>query len=931
MVAGGMGVGPGPEESNLGGNVKRALVLLTSLATALALAIPAMAEPQPVQPSEPVPDSGPGDFINELPSLWFVELQERPTSQGGNAATIARQQRDFKAEARAAGLQVEERFAFSSLWNGLSVEVGPGDAGKLGTLDGVVATYPVATIAIPETQGGSPDLASALAMTGADVAQSELGLTGLGIRVAVMDTGIDYDHPDLGAGFGPGFRVETGWDFVGDDFNADPTSPGFNPDPSPDPDPDDCHGHGTHVAGIVGADGASGPNGAIGVAPEVTFGAYRVFGCDGSTTADIMIAAMEMALEDNMDVLNMSIGSAFTWPGYPTAVASDNLVDAGMVVVASIGNSGTAGTFSAGAPGLGEKVIGVASFDNTHVQLKTFTYDDPSTEGDDAIQVGYATMSGAQDPPTSGSEGIVFIGRGCTVENPDEQVPPGGDPYLDDPNGKVALIIRGSCTFREKALGALDAGATAVVIYNNLPGNFSGTVGTPPLDDPVVSASNEDGQPLADVIEANEDPVILTWTDEEATFVNPTGGLISSFSSYGLAPDLSVKPDIGAPGGSIRSTWPIEQGSYATISGTSMSSPHVAGGVALLLEARPTTDVEDVRDIFQNSADPAVWSLNAGLGLYDHVHRQGAGMVDIDDSILSTTTVSPGKIALGETEDGAPITRSFTIHNHANSDVTYDLSRENDVFGAGCSAAIETVGTFPPLGFFLSCEEVDLPAQVMVPAGGSTTVEVTFTAVPGPQVSDGGQFGGYILLTPSGDGEPLRVPYAGFGGDYQQLTVLSPSPEGLPGIGHPIEPGSFTFTLVEEGHVFTMEGENVPHALIHHHHQASLMTIDVFDANTDRPVHPVFSTAINQTLVPRNSTVNAFFAWEWDGTRFHSEGRAMVKVKEVPDGDYYLVVTVVKALGDPNNPDHVESWTSPMFTIDRPDSGPGNSGNRGRP
>ncbi|MFP3883419.1 MAG: S8 family serine peptidase [Actinomycetota bacterium] len=900
--------------------MKRVIVLLTALATALALAIPAIADPHPVQPSEPVPDSGPGEFVNELPSLWFVELEERPTSQGGNAATIAQQQRAFKAEARSAGLDVEERFAFSALWNGLSVEVGPGDAGKLRTLDGVVATYPVATVGIPETQSGSPDLATALAMTGADVAQSELGLTGQGVRVAVMDTGIDYDHPDLGAGFGPGSRVETGWDFVGDDFNADPTSDDYNPVPDPDPDPDDCNGHGTHVAGIVGADGASGASGAIGVAPEVTFGAYRVFGCEGSTTADIMIAAMEMALEDDMDILNMSIGSAYMWPGYPTATASDNLVDEGMVVVASIGNSGATGTFSAGAPGLGEKVIGVASFDNTNVQLKTFTYDDPNTEEDDAIQVGYATMSGAEDPPTEGSEEVVHVGRGCSFENVEDtpDVPEGGDEYLADPDGAVALIERGACTFRNKAERARDAGATAAIIYNSSPGNFSGTVGTPPMDFPVVSISQADGQAIVEVIDDSEDPVEITWTDEEALFPNPTGGLISSFSSYGLAPDLSVKPDIGAPGGSIRSTWPIELGSYATISGTSMASPHVAGGAALLLEARPATGTEDVRDIFQNSADPAVWSLNPGLGFLDQVYRQGAGMLDIDDAILSTTTVSPGKIALGETGED-PISRSFTVHNSSSESITYALGLD--------IPSVSTIGTFPDeLGFYVGGELVDMPDDVTVPAGGKATVEVKFTAVPNVHVLDGGLFSGYITLTPD-EGESLRVPYAGFGGDYQQLTVLSPSPEGLPAIGHPVEESNLEeFVLVDEGHVFTMEGENVPHALIHHHHQASAMTIDIYSADTDEPVHPVFSTAVDQTLLQRNSTEDAFFAWEWNGERFHSQGAAKVKTKQVPDGDYYLVVTVLKALGDPDNPDHVETWTSPTFTIDRPDDSPGKSG-----
>ena len=172
----------------------------------------------------------------------------------------------------------------------------------------------------------------------------------------------------------------TGWDFVGDAYNADPASPAFNPVPTPDPNPDDCNGHGTHVAGIVGAKGE-----VTGVAPGVTFGAYRVFGCEGSVTDDIMIAAMERVLADDMDVLNMSIGDAFNnWPGSPTAAASDRLVRKGMVVVASIGNSGASGLYAAGAPGVGEDVIGVASFDNSHVALTTFTVTP------DGAVIGYA-------------------------------------------------------------------------------------------------------------------------------------------------------------------------------------------------------------------------------------------------------------------------------------------------------------------------------------------------------------------------------------------------------------------------------------------------------------------------------------------------------------------------------------------------------------
>ena len=112
------------------------------------------------------------------------------------------------------------------------------------------------------------------------------------------------------------------------------------------------------------------------------FHAYRVFGCEGSTTADIMLAAMEMALDDGADVLNMSIGSASQWPQYPTAKAADRLVKQGVVVVASIGNEGALGLYAASAPGIGKNVIGVASFDNTHANLASFTIS-PDDRGSD--------------------------------------------------------------------------------------------------------------------------------------------------------------------------------------------------------------------------------------------------------------------------------------------------------------------------------------------------------------------------------------------------------------------------------------------------------------------------------------------------------------------------------------------------------------------
>jgi minor extracellular serine protease Vpr len=829
-----------------------------------------------------------GASQDEAPDLWFVELSSPPGADGTPQSTLEAEQQTFRAGARRAGISYTERFAFKTLWNGFSVQASSSEVSRLSRMAGVKQVYPVVRVSLPPTTPVSdPELATALAMTGADIAQSELGLSGQGIKVAVMDTGVDYNHPDLGGCFGPGCRVAMGWDFVGDAFNADPSSPLYNPIPTPDPNPDDCNGHGTHVAGIVGANGS-----VKGVAPGVTFGAYRVFGCEGSTTADIMLAAMERALEDGMDVLNMSIGSAFQWPQYPTAQASDRLVNKGMVVVASIGNNGANGAYSASAPGLGKKVIGVASFDNTHVSLNTFTVTPAN------LTIGYANAAAAPPAPTSGSLPLARTGTPASTADACSPLPAGSL------SGKAVLIRRGTCTFYTKALNAQNAGAAAVVLYNNVAGRFSPTVaGTPAITIPVVAVSDAEGVAINNAI-ASGTPQTLNWTNQFGSFPNPTGGLISSFSSYGLSPDLALKPDIGAPGGLIRSTYPLERGAYATISGTSMSSPHVAGAVALLLEARPNTPAQAVRGILQNSADPKNWWGNPGLGFLDNVHRQGAGMLDIDDAILATTRIEPAKLSLGESQSG-PVTHTLTIENNGPSAVTYDLSFVN---------ALSTgSNTFSPTFHTSNASVVFSTPSVTVPAGGTASVTVTINPATAPV---GGQYGGYIVFTPQGGGQTYRVPFAGYIGDYQARQVLT---GGFPllarlsscallrgldcfaGGSYAPQPGGATYTLTD--------AFNTPYLLVHLDHQVRLLRMEVFDAGTGKAWH----RALNQGYVGRNSTATSFFAIAWDGTTFSGN-----KTYAVPDGQYVIRLSVLKALGDDDNPAHWETWTSPVITIDRP-------------
>ncbi len=444
---------------------KRATLFSALIGVVVAVVFAATAGAGQVSPLATAPSAETGQMTNETPKYWFVEFPGAPLSEGRSDNAVDADDQQFRNEANTERVSYKQRFRFKSLWNGISIEAKPAAISRIRQFSSVKAVYPVGTYRMPETQKISPELATAIQMTGADIAHNELGLTGKGVKVAVMDTGVDWQHPDLGAGFGRGKRVVTGWDFVGDSYNADPDDPAYQPTPHPDPDPDDCNGHGTHVAGIIGANGE-----VTGVAPNVKFGAYRVFGCEGSTTDEVMLAAMERVVKDDMDVLNMSIGDAYNnFPGSPTAEAADELVKKGVVVVASAGNEGASGLWSTGAPSVGDRVISVASFDNIEIELPIFT------ASPDDRQFGYDIAAGAPNPPTSGSSPLAKTGTPTTAND-------GCNPIATDLHGKTVLIRRGTCTFATKALNAQNAGADAVVLYNNVAGRFSPTVAGGPAE-----------------------------------------------------------------------------------------------------------------------------------------------------------------------------------------------------------------------------------------------------------------------------------------------------------------------------------------------------------------------------------------------------------------------------------------------------------------
>lgn len=843
-------------------------------------------------------------------NLWFVELSGAPVADGASLSTVRQEKAAFRKAAAAAGVSFKERLSYDTLFNGFSVEVDPANRAALGRVAGVKAMYPVELIQAPtpeQREAIRADMATALAQTGADIAQNSLGLTGAGVKVGVVDTGIDIDHPAFGGNGVPGgnafptARIAYGYDLVGDDYNA--AGEGDALIPKPDNNPDDCNGHGTHVAGIVGANGG----GLTGVAPGVTLGAYRVFGCVGSSSSDVIVAALERAYADGMDIINQSLGAARQWPQYPTAQASSRLVDRGVIMVASIGNNGPGGSspdalFAAGAPGVGEKVIGVASYDNSAVRQQAFRVE-PGGQ-----LIGFNQAAASPAAPTSGTFPLARTGTpqsaadGCAAAD-----------FAGFPAGSIALIRRGTCSFNIKSVNAQNAGAAAVIIYNNVAGAAQSitVVGPPNVTIPVVSITDVDGTTLHNTAGAT-----ITWTDQTVSTPLATGNLISGFSSFGLAADLSLKPNIGAPGGLIYSSYPLEAGGYATLSGTSMSSPHVAGGIALVKQARPEIPAAEIMARIQNTADPKNWSGNPGLGFLDFVHRQGAGMLDIVSTVSSTTLVEPSQIALGESEAG-PKTVRIAVKNQAGTAVTYNLSHvaalatgaNNACSATTCPASYNTTGTFfAPAGVSFAMPSVN------VPAGSTASFDVTIDA--NATLVNRSIYGGYVVLTPQGGGEVLRVPYAGFKGDYQSTQILTPTPNGFPWLAQ--LDGGF-YNNRPNGGTFTMAGDDIPFFLLHLDHHARTMEFTVLRAGDGRPVHPVFNKTDVFEYVGRNSTPGGFFAFTWDGTRMHDNGKGTPDHRKVvPNGQYVIVLKVLKPLGDAGNPEHWETWTSPTITIARP-------------
>ncbi|KAI8997124.1 peptidase S8/S53 domain-containing protein [Pilobolus umbonatus] len=695
---------------------------------------------------------------NLIPNTYVVEF-DQPIHSFANKRQLLEKRSQFYEQLNHSNISYHIRHEYHVI-NAVSIEFKSIiDASHfLGQSLGVKRAWPVSKISKAhvyhtEHENHLPGLSSVFDFynsTGIDQVREELGLNGKGIKVGVIDTGVDYMHHALGGCFGTGCRVAYGHDFVGDHYTGENT-------PIPDSDPrDTCNGHGTHVSGIIGA--KDDLLNFTGIAPEVTLGAYRIFGCLGSSSDDLIMKAMEKAYLDGMDIVNLSLGD-IGWPESPASLLANELSLKGMIVCAAAGNEGQKGMFEVGAPSLGRNALSVASVDNLYAFSHTLQFGD--------LLIGYSTNDNKRLNITSAE--VVPLSSTFMSENDGCKTIP------DNLQNKVALISRGGCFFSEKKQikNAQTAGAVGVILYNNVPGVVHPSVPNETLTIGYCGISQEDGLLLFTSLNTN--PTQPTkFLQEDRSFIIPSAGHISTFSSWGLGPDLSLKPDISAPGGQIYSIYPIDLGSYATLSGTSMASPYIAGIVALLQQSRGgkrAIAVEEIRSMLLNNGDP--FHLT-GFDVYDSVARQGSGLVNIYKAITSDTAIFPEQIRLNDNEHNAVNNEyTITIKNNGRMQSEYVLSHVPSISAQG----YEIKGRLIPLNqpLLLSNHELEATVEmdetnVSVRANEEKTVNIRIIPPINSNQHPPSIYSGYIKIE---EGNNVKyVPYAGFTANISDMPVI---------------------------------------------------------------------------------------------------------------------------------------------------------------
>ncbi|GKT51185.1 minor extracellular protease vpr [Colletotrichum spaethianum] len=680
----------------------------------------------------------------------------------GSSARVRRQN-----VASTDGIKVVKEFA-SDVFSGASIETDTFTIDTLQELPDVLNVWvnEEVKLAPTEPRAAAPEDAPTYSThnaTGVAKLHAE-GIFGKGVKVGIVDTGIWYNHPALGGGFGPGFKVADGYDFVGDG-----SYPASGPK-APDEDPLDTRGHGTHVAGIV----AGKTDSWVGVAPEATLHAYKVFSNAASTDTATLIESFLAAYSDGVDIITASIGGANGWSNNAWAEVASRLVDEGVVVTISAGNSGANGPFYGSSGSSGKNVIAVASVETEVFPAIPF---EATYGGSKTVRVGYLPSAG-YFPPTIVDWPIVALNTDTSATADGCTPYPAGSPDL---TGKIPLVRRGTCTFQVKQENLAALGAEYILIYNNE--SPMTTPGTGNTDTQIALITAESGASFIEAIKANttvtadfsvnpEIPIALDY---------PAGNRPNTFTSWGLLYDNQLKPDIAAPGGNIFSTY--LNGEFAILSGTSMACPYVAGVAALYISQHGGRSVQGKgfaralsrRIISSGYALPWSDGTATDYGYSAPPAQVGNGQIDAWKVLHYGTQLEFEKIQLNDTRYFSRY-HDVTVTNNGKSDVTYKFSVQPNA-GVDALAWIPAtaglpgtnrVKTFAQLRPKTYTPEISFPRDFTLKSGESKTVSVNFgnPDTLGWNTTGLPLYGGKVIIQGS-NGEQVSVPYAGVGADLR--------------------------------------------------------------------------------------------------------------------------------------------------------------------
>lgn len=631
--------------------------------------------------------------------------------------------------------QVQVRYNYSVAVNALSVEIPYGMLKNVRTLKGVKSAFVAPQYSVPENMSADrtaePYMYATQNTFGSAQTWQELGYTGAGMKIAIIDTGLDLDHPsfvgdpkltedsmtqeDLTDTVISGLKAKQMYrTLTAEDLYHSPKVPfGFNyVDENVDVthDNDTAGDHGTHVAGIAAANKLETTD-VVGVAPDAQLVVMKVFGANGGAYMDDIVAALEDCFVLDVDAANLSLGSP---AGFNASDAEDGeaaelsdrvygqIASHDMIVSIAAGNSGSA---AAGNP-LGTDLDFTSNPDNSTMSSPA-TYPgatvvasvDNVTEKFPYIQVGDKKLPYTDQNKTYNNSTFVDAFAGETLEY---VMVPGLGEVSDfeqvDVEGKVAVVSRGTIAFTEKHQNATDAGAIACIVYDNAPGalsNMQGQTGTVPS----IFVSQASGEALA----AGNGRLTVPGDGSLVVEEYATGGQISSFSSWGVSPNLELTPDVTAPGGQIYSS--VDDGGYDTYGGTSMAAPHIAGMSALVLEYLKAEHAEDaaaavkahkvdtVEAWYHNVAQALIMSTaTPAVDPYGTLYSprwQGSGVANVYHAISSPAyltvadngsdteeapTEDTPKVSLGDDKGkNGEYTFTFTINNFSDQPQSYTL------------------------------------------------------------------------------------------------------------------------------------------------------------------------------------------------------------------------------------------------------------------